>query len=143
MHGKRALLILPHTPDDIILLQETKLFRERFRSTAAISACKLGWNPVLNLALPTQGTMGSAGCGVLGNIGTGITQVDHRSINNLCEHRVLVTWVAAVFKGGSHHLGISYGYRRVEREQQSDPRSYRGRYQNIKGTMDHSWRLEP
>ena len=101
-----ALVVLPHAPDDVILLQETKIFRERFRRTAASSARKLAWDPVLNLALPPLGTMGSAGCGVLGKIGTGITQVDHRSIDNLCEHRVLVTWVAAVFKGGVHIISV-------------------------------------
>ena len=101
-----ALLVLPHAPDDVILLQETKIFRDRFRRTATSSARKLGWNPVLNLALPTLGTMGSAGCGVLGKIGTGITWAPHRSIDNICEHRVLVTWVAAVFKGGVHVISV-------------------------------------
>jgi endonuclease/exonuclease/phosphatase family metal-dependent hydrolase len=99
-------LVLPFAPDDVVLLQETKIFRERFRRTASVGARRLGWNLVLNLALPTGGTMGSAGCGVLGKIGTGITKIDHRAIDNVCSHRVLVTWVAAVVKGGLYVISI-------------------------------------
>ena len=67
-------LVLPYATDDIVLLQETKIFRDRFRRSASTAARKIGWNPLLNLAQPTLGTMGSAGCGALAKIGTGLAE---------------------------------------------------------------------
>ena len=93
-------LLLPYATDDIILLQETRVFRDAFRRTALTTARKKGWNPHLNLALPTLGTIGSAGCGVLAKSGTGLSATGSPAIDDGCAHRIASAWVASVLKGG-------------------------------------------
>ena len=73
---------------------------------AQTAARNTGWDPVFNLAHPTLGTGGSAGCAVLTKIGIGIAKAGPKTLSDFCDHRVLVTWVNAVVKGGAHFISV-------------------------------------
>ena len=98
--------LLPYAPDDVLLLQETRIFRDRAQRTAQLTARKAGWNPTFNLAHPTLGTGGSAGCAVFTKNGIGISKAGLKTLSELVEHRVAISWVNAVAKGGVHFVSI-------------------------------------
>ena len=98
--------LLPHAPDDVLLLQDTRIFCDRAQRSAQITEGKAGWNPTFNLAHPTLGTGGSAGCAVLTKHGIGIAKAGPKSLSEFAEHRVAISWVNAVAKGGVHFISI-------------------------------------
>ena len=63
-----------------------------------------GWNPQIGLAHPTAGTAGSGGCSVLAKKGTGIAPAQASTFPDGSQHRLELTHVNAVLKGGLHCL---------------------------------------
>ena len=92
--------------DDVVLLQETKTFRESAMKVCGNTARRQGWNHCFGFAHRTSGTMGSGGCAVLAKRGTGISDRHNRTVSDLVSHRATVAWISAIAKGGFHLISI-------------------------------------
>ncbi len=82
-------MVLPFAKDDILMLQDAKMFREDRISAASIHARALGWSPIHGRAHPTAGYGGTAGWSVLAREGMGIAPASTHAFPDSCEHRVL------------------------------------------------------
>ncbi len=91
---------------DILLAQETKIFEDDRLVGASLSARAAGWNPTFTPALRTAASKGSGGGAVLVRKGSGIKGNSIEAIKTQFQHRMCVSWIDAVFKGGVHCISI-------------------------------------
>jgi hypothetical protein len=98
--------VLERSQADIVVGQETKAFTERETSKAVTEARRLGWNPTLTKAHRTGCDMGSGGGAILARKGTGISPVQSSCIPEEYQHRISISWINAILKGGIHGMNI-------------------------------------
>ena len=87
---------------DILLLQETKLLDPQKFEAAKIAARSAGWNPTLSYAHQTGAARASGGNGILTQRGMGIHQNTDKVIRDGMRHRISLSWVDGVQRGGVH-----------------------------------------
>ena len=74
--------------------------------TAQRQARRRCWNPILSLAHRTSIHHGSRGCATVARAGIGIAPAAQCCIHDDLQHRLQVTWVAGVCKGGIYMLNV-------------------------------------
>ena len=92
--------VLTKSKADIIFGQETKIHDKDALATAERTARRAGWNPVLEAAHRTAANCGSGGGAILSRAGTGNTPIDDGLIPKGFTHRLHMSRVNAVIKGG-------------------------------------------
>jgi len=94
---ERAVLLKSNT--DMVLAQEAKLLDLRL-GAATTAARNAGWNPTLARAHRTSASMASGGAAVFASSGTGIRQLTDNFACDGMKHRLCISWVDAVVRGG-------------------------------------------
>ena len=92
--------ILVRLASDCVMLQETRVFAEDAEQRIRAQARDIGWNAVAAPAARTDAGAGSSGCAVLTRKGTGIAVPPGVAVAPGFRHRLVVSWISAVFKGG-------------------------------------------
>jgi hypothetical protein len=98
--------MLNRSKADIVIAQETKILSDGSVNTAQRQARRLGWNPILSRAHRTSLHHGSGGCATVARAGIGIAPAPQGCIHDDLQHRLQVTWIAGVCKGGIHILNV-------------------------------------
>ena len=91
---------------DIVLTQESKICHEDKLQAAKVAARRLGWNPALSLAHRTAAAMGSGGGAVMVRRGSGIHDLTDNLIQQGMRHRICISWVDAVVRGGIYCVSL-------------------------------------
>ena len=92
--------VLRPSQADVTLMQETKLHTEDSMKAAKRKARGLGWSAHFSPARLTDAAGKSGGCGVAAKLGAGIAPVDDLDIDPDLQHRIAISWVDAVQRGG-------------------------------------------
>ena len=87
---------------DILLLQETEIMDSQKYAGATIAARTAGWNPTLTFAHKSCAAKASGGMGILTRQGMGIHQNTDEVIRDGMRHRIALSWVDGVQRGGLH-----------------------------------------
>ena len=87
---------------DILLLQETKLLDAQKFEAAKITARSVGWNPTFSYAHETGSSKATGGNGIFARRGMGINQHTDKAVRDGFRHRIAISWVDGVQRGGLH-----------------------------------------
>ena len=101
-----APAMLSRSQADVLLAQETKIISHDKLRSAESEARRLGWNPVLSAAHRTAAAMGTGGGAVLTRKGSGITDLTNALIQEGMRHRICISWVDAVIRGGVYCVSL-------------------------------------
>ena len=98
--------VLSKSCADVLLGQESKILTaDRLRSAETVARGQ-GWNPTLSLAHRTAADRGSGGASVMVRRGSGITGMTDTLIQEGMRHRICISWVDAIVRGGVHCVSI-------------------------------------
>ena len=100
--GTALRQVVERSQADILLLQETKLLDPQKFEAAKIAARSAGWNPTLSYAHQTCAARATGGNGVFARRGMGIHQNTDKLIRDGMRHRISLSWVDGVQRGGVH-----------------------------------------
>ena len=94
--------VVQRSQADILLLQETKMSEPQKYNAATLAARAAGWNPTFSYAHLTCAARASGGMGVLTRRGMGIHQNTDEVVRDGMRHRIAISWVDGVQRGGVH-----------------------------------------
>ena len=98
--------VVSRSKADVLLAQETKIFHTDRLEAAKITAMQNGWNPVLSAAHRTAAAMGTGGGAVMVRKGSGIADLTNDLIREGMRHRICISWVDAVVRGGIYMVSL-------------------------------------
>ena len=91
---------------DVWVLQETKLLEVQKLAAASNAARAQGWNPTLTYAYQTCAGKASGGAGVFAKKGMGAKGNTDQLVRDGMRHRISLTWLDGVLRGGVHCASI-------------------------------------
>ena len=98
--GSAEANCLPNSSADVLIMQETKLLGPQGVDKAKKRGKHFGWNCIPSEAWRTAADRASGGCAVACKKSCGI--VGHEHIEAAYRHRLHLTWVGGVLRGGLH-----------------------------------------
>jgi len=101
-----AKIPLSKSAADFCLMQELKIFDPSKLRSAHGEARHRKWNLAPTLALRTAADKASGGCAVAARIGFGLKDNSDTLVPKAYRHRIAVSWVGGIIKGGCHLVSI-------------------------------------
>jgi len=98
--------ILKRSVADVLGTQETGVASVDKLAAASNEARAMGWNPTLSAAHPAGGNMNSGGGAILARKGTAIRAAGKSAIPEASAHRLALSWVGCILKGGLNFLNV-------------------------------------